>query len=62
MLMLAEYNFCKENREKIEKTAKNLYRKKFSNDKTLEHILKIVVDFTKLENLCKSYDCEGAVL
>ena len=27
LLMLAEYNFCKENREKIEKTAKNLYEK-----------------------------------
>ena len=27
MLMLAEYNFCKANRGKIEKTAMNLYEK-----------------------------------
>lgn len=30
MLMLAEYNFCKDNKNKIEKTAKNLYEKKLS--------------------------------
>ncbi len=30
MLMLAEYNFFKDNKNKIEKTAKNLYGKKLS--------------------------------
>lgn len=55
MLMLAEYNFCKSNREKIERTAKNLYTKKQKNEKSLESLLKVVVDFQKLEILCKQY-------
>lgn len=60
MLMLAEYNFCKSNREKIERTAKNLYIKKHKNEKSLEVLLKIVVDFNKLEALCNQYQTGAA--
>lgn len=55
MLMLSEYNFCKENREKIEKTAKNLYAKKCSCDDNLFPLGKIVVDFKKVEKACINY-------
>ena len=55
MLMLSEYNFCKENREKIEKTAKNLYAKKCICDDNLFPLGKIVVDFKKVEKACINY-------
>ena len=55
MLMLAEYNFCKDNREKIEKTARNLYEKKCSCDVTDFPVAKIVVEFKKIEEACKNY-------
>lgn len=55
MLMLAEYNFCKDNHNKIEKTAKNLYEKKCTCDENSFPIGKIVVDFKKVEEACKNY-------
>lgn len=55
MLMLAEYNFCKDNREKIEKTAKNLYEKKLNMNETEFPVGKIVIDFRKVEEGCKNY-------
>ena len=55
MLMLAEYNFCKENRTKIEKTAKNLYEQKKKNTVEKMSILEIVVDFAKCEIACKDF-------
>ncbi|MBQ3825565.1 MAG: type III toxin-antitoxin system ToxN/AbiQ family toxin [Spirochaetaceae bacterium] len=55
MLMLSEYNFCKANREKIEKTAKNLYAKKCSLSETVFPLAKIVIDFKKVENACLHY-------
>ena len=53
--MLAEYNFCKDNREKIEKTAKNLYEKKLNMNETEFPVGKIVIDFRKVEEGCKNY-------
>ena len=55
MLMLAEYNFCKDNREKIEKTARNLYGKKQNENECDNPVLKIVVDFAKVEKVCDEY-------
>lgn len=55
MLMLAEYNFCKDNRSKIEKTAKNLYEKKLAANEAEFPVGKIVVDFKKVEQACKNY-------
>ena len=55
MLMLAEYNFCKDNMEKIEKTAKNLYEKKCSLDEKDFPVGKIVIDFKKVEEACIRY-------
>lgn len=55
MLMLAEYNFCKDNREKIEKTAKNLYEKKCTASESDFSVGKIVIDFKKVEEACKAY-------
>ena len=52
---LSEYNFCKANREKIEKTAKNLYAKKCSLSETVFPLAKIVIDFKKVENACLHY-------
>ena len=55
MLMLAEYNFCKANREKIEKTAMNLYEKKCNTTEAEFPVGKIVIDFTKVEEACNSF-------
>lgn len=55
MLMLAEYNFCKDNREKIEKTAKNLYEKKCNLTEGDFPIAKVVIDFKRVEKLCASF-------
>ena len=55
MLMLAEYNFCKDNKNKIEKTAKNLYEKKLSMSEDEFPVAKIVVDFRKVEAACKEF-------
>ena len=55
MLMLAEYMFCKENREKIEKTAKTLYTKKCNSTEEEFPIGKIVIDFKKVEEACSKY-------
>ena len=55
MLMLAEYNFCKDNREKIEKTAKNLYEKKSNSTEAEFPVGKIVIDFKKVEAACNSF-------
>ena len=55
MLMLAEYNFCKDNREKIEKTAKNLYEKKCNATEAEFPVGKIVIDFKKVEEACNSF-------
>ncbi len=55
MLMLAEYNFCKDNKNKIEKTAKNLYEKKLSMNEDEFPVAKIVVDFRKVEAACKEF-------
>ena len=55
MLMLAEYNFCKDNREKIEKTAKNLYEKKCNTTEAEFPVGKIVIDFKKVEEACNSF-------
>lgn len=53
--MLAEYNFCKENREKIEKTAKNLYEKKCNSSEEDFHVDRIVIDLKKVEEACSIY-------
>lgn len=53
--MLAEYNFCKENRERIEKTAKNLYEKKCNSTEEEFPVGKIVIDFKKVEEACSKY-------
>ena len=55
MLMLAEYNYCKDNREKIEKTAKNLYEKKCTLSDSEFPVGKIVIDFKKVEVACETY-------
>ena len=55
MLMLAEYNFCKDNREKIEKTATNLYEKKCNLEETDFPVAKVVIDFKKVEKFCASF-------
>ena len=55
LLMLAEYNFCKENRDKIEKTAKNLYEKKCSSSEEEFPVGKIVIDFKKVEEAYRNY-------
>ena len=55
MLMLAEYNFCKDNREKIEKTAKNLYEKKCNSTEEEFPVGRIVIDFKKVEAACIRY-------
>ena len=55
MLMLAEYNFCKDNRERIEKTAKNLYEKKCTSKEEEFPVGRIVIDFKKVEKACVSY-------
>ena len=55
LLMLAEYNFCKENRDKIEKTAKNLYEKKCNSSEEEFPVGKIVIDFKKVEEACRNY-------
>lgn len=53
--MLAEYSFCKENRDKIEKTAKNLYEKKCSSSEEEFPVGRIVIDFKKVEEVCRNY-------
>ena len=55
MLMLAEYHFCKDNRDKIEKTAKNLYAKKNTLDDTIFPLGRIVINFKKVEEGCRNY-------
>lgn len=55
LLMLAEYNFCKKNRERIEKTAKNLYEKKCNSTEEEFPVGKIVIDFKKIEEACSKY-------
>ena len=55
LLMLAEYSFCKENRDKIEKTAKNLYEKKCSSSEEEFSVGRIVIDFKKVEEACRNY-------
>lgn len=55
LLMLAEYSFCKENRDKIEKTAKNLYEKKCSSSEEEFPVGRIVIDFKKVEEACRNY-------
>lgn len=56
MLMLAEYNFCKTNNDKIHKTAQNLYKKKKSNQtENSLSMLKVTVDFSVLENACTKF-------
>ncbi|WP_296663516.1 MULTISPECIES: type III toxin-antitoxin system ToxN/AbiQ family toxin [unclassified Treponema] len=55
LLMLAEYSFCKENRDKIEKTAKNLYEKKCSASEEEFPVGRIVIDFKKVEEACGNY-------
>ena len=55
MLMLAEYIFCKDNLDKIEKTAQNLYNKKRTASEEEYSILKIVIDFENVENACKNF-------
>ena len=55
MLMLAEYNFCKDNREKIEKTAKNLYEKKCNLSEAEFPVAKIVINFKNVEEACKVF-------
>ena len=55
LLMLAEYNFCKTNREKIDKTAKNLYEKKCKLTEDDFPVGKIVIDFKKVEEACIKY-------
>jgi len=55
MLMLAEYNFCKDNREKIERTSKNLYDKKQKVSVDEMPLLRIVIDFKRCEKACKDY-------
>ena len=55
MLMLAEYHFCKDNRDKIEKTAKNLYAKKNTLDDTIFPLGKIVINFKEVEEGCRKY-------
>ena len=55
MLMLAEYNFCKVNKTKIEKTAKNLYNKKLSANESDFSVGRIVVDFKRVEDACRGY-------
>ena len=55
MLMLAEYNFCKDNREKIEKTAKNLYEKKKNLSEMDFPVAKIVIDFKRVEIACNDF-------
>ena len=55
MLMLAEYSFCKDNRGKIEKTAKNLYEKKCSLEEKDFPIGKITIDFKKVEEACRKF-------
>lgn len=55
MLMLAEYNFCKDNREKIEKTAKNLYEKKCNLKEVDFPVAKVVIDFKKVEKACAEF-------
>lgn len=56
MLMLTEYSFCKDNREKIEKTAKNLYKKKCNSTEQEFPVCKIVIDFKKVEEACNGYN------
>ena len=55
LLMLAEYSFCKENRDKIEKTAKNLYEKKCGFSEEEFPVGKIVIDFKNVEEACRNY-------
>ena len=55
MLMLAEYNFCKDNISKIEKTAKNLYEKKLAANEDDFPVGRIVVDFKKVEIACQEF-------
>lgn len=55
LLMLVEYSFCKENRDKIEKTAKNLYEKKCSASEEEFPVGRIVIDFKKVEEACWNY-------
>ena len=55
LLMLAEYNFCKDNRDKIEKTAKNLYEKKCNVSENEFPVGKIVIEFKRVEDACSKY-------
>ena len=43
------------NINKIEKTAKNLYEKKFSSSEEEFPVGKIVIDFKKVEEACRNY-------
>lgn len=49
-------SFCKDNREKIEKTAKNLYKKKCNSTEQEFSVGKIVIDFKKVEEACNGYN------
>ncbi len=58
LIVLNELFFIRKNSSKIEKTAKNLYnaKKNQPNEPVFKQaILKITVDFSKLEELCRIY-------
>lgn len=59
LIVFNELYFVRKNKEKIERTAKNLYEAKKKQDKQPEGqkpLLKITLNFDQLENLCLNYN------
>ena len=54
-LCLLNITEIKENRDKIEKTAKNLYEKKCNSSEQEFPVGRIVIDFKKVEEACRNY-------
>lgn len=62
MLVLNEFYFIRDNRDKIEKTARNLYEKKIEQLKHGEidnPLLQLTLDFPQLEVLCNNWPQKG---
>ncbi len=58
LIVFNELYFVRQNQDKIERTAKNLYEAKKNQDKQAEGqkpLLKITLDFEQLESLCTNY-------
>lgn len=59
LIVFNELYFVRQNKDKIERTAKNLYESKTINlkdQKGRQPLLELTLDFKQLEQLCSNYN------